>query len=59
MFFLTNWLIKMNNYINEKYVLVWKHPESTPSDWNTYLLEENHYNKIAREVNRKDVIVIG
>lgn len=41
----------MNNYINENYTVVWKHSESTPQDWNIFLLIENHYHKLARKVN--------
>lgn len=41
----------MNNYINENYTVVWRHPESTDTDWNTFLLEEVHDDEEVKKIN--------
>jgi hypothetical protein len=41
----------MINYINTYYTIVWKHPEATESDWNTFLCEEDHENEAVKKTN--------
>jgi len=41
----------MNNYINENYTVVWRHPESIDTDWNTFLLEEAHDDEEVKKIN--------
>ena len=43
-----NYENKLSDYIKEHYDIVWQHPEATPADWKTFLLEELHIHSVQQ-----------
>ncbi len=44
-------MFTIDSFINQNYKIIYRHPDSTPNDWDTFLLGEDHEDKVIRAVN--------